>query len=136
MYSQIMIRRRSLIESVEIKNINIPPILKQIYLKRGIKTTKEIEWKTKNLLSYHQLSGINKATYILKNAIYQRKKIIVVGDFDVDGACGTALSVLCLLRLGAKYVEFIIPNRFKDGYGLTPRIINIAKKKKSKLLLQ
>lgn len=127
---QATIRRRSLVESVEIKNSNIPSILKKIYLQRGIKTIKETEWTTQNLLSYHQLLGISKAVYILKNAIYQEKRILVIGDFDVDGACGTALSVLCLLRLGAKHVEFIVPNRFTDGHGLTPRIVKIAEKKK------
>ncbi|MDQ1237493.1 MAG: hypothetical protein O5V64_325 [Wigglesworthia glossinidia] len=136
MCPQTIICRRSLTESNEIKNKDIPPILKKIYLQRGIKNTKELEWKTKNLISHHQLLNINKATYILKNAIFKRKKIVVIGDFDVDGACGTAISVLSLTRLGAKNVEFIIPNRFKDGYGLSPRIVKIAEKKKVKLLLQ
>ncbi|BAC24585.1 recJ [Wigglesworthia glossinidia endosymbiont of Glossina brevipalpis] len=131
----IKIHRISKIKSPEIENSNIPIILKKIYSNRGIKQLKEIDLKTKNLISYKNLLGIKKATDVLKIALIKRKKIVIVGDFDVDGASGTALAFLILMKLGAKKVEFIIPNRFKNGYGLTKEIVEFIEKKEGEVIV-
>ncbi len=66
------------------------------------------------------LSGVEKAVEILYNAFREGTRIIVVGDFDADGATSTALSVLAMRSLGCSNIDYLVPNRFEDGYGLSP----------------
>ncbi|EPE37867.1 single-stranded-DNA-specific exonuclease RecJ [Candidatus Photodesmus katoptron Akat1] len=104
----------------------IHPILKRIYINRGIQSINQLETTTKALCSYKELPGIHKAVRLLFLAIQENKRIIVVGDFDVDGATSSALSVLALRMLGSRNVDYLIPNRFKDGYGLSVQVVDQA----------
>ncbi|EGQ7695759.1 single-stranded-DNA-specific exonuclease RecJ [Vibrio vulnificus] len=105
---------------------SVPDILKRIYLNRGIQDISQLETAVKGLHSYQQLHGIELAVALLFEAIREQKRIIVVGDFDADGATSSALSVLALRMLGSNNVDYLVPNRFEDGYGLSPEVVEQA----------
>lgn len=105
---------------------SIPAILKRIYLNRGITDVVQLETSARGLHSYQQLGGIDKAVELLFQAIDEKKRIIVVGDFDADGATSSALSVLALRMLGSNNVDYLVPNRFEDGYGLSSEVVDQA----------
>ncbi|AQW57654.1 single-stranded-DNA-specific exonuclease RecJ [Vibrio owensii] len=105
---------------------SIPAILKRIYINRGITDVAQLETSARGLHSYQQLGGIDKAVELLFQAIDKKKRIIVVGDFDADGATSSALSVLALRMLGSNNVDYLVPNRFEDGYGLSPEVVDQA----------
>ncbi|WGY47859.1 single-stranded-DNA-specific exonuclease RecJ [Vibrio sp. ABG19] len=104
----------------------IPALLRRIYLNRGISDVAQLEKAAKALHSYQHLHGIDKAVELLFNAIREQKRIIIVGDFDADGATSSALSVLALRMLGSHNVDYLVPNRFEDGYGLSPEVVEQA----------
>ncbi|EGQ9297196.1 single-stranded-DNA-specific exonuclease RecJ [Vibrio parahaemolyticus] len=105
---------------------SIPPILKRIYINRGITDIAQLETSARALHSYQKLGGIEQAVELLFQAIQEQKRIIVVGDFDADGATSSALSVLALRMLGSNNVDYLVPNRFEDGYGLSPEVVDQA----------
>ncbi|EPQ8523936.1 single-stranded-DNA-specific exonuclease RecJ [Vibrio vulnificus] len=105
---------------------SVPDILKRIYLNRGIQNISQLETAVKGLHSYQKLHGIELAVALLFEAIREQKRIIVVGDFDADGATSSALSVLALRMLGSNNVDYLVPNRFEDGYGLSPEVVEQA----------
>ncbi|EGQ8123469.1 single-stranded-DNA-specific exonuclease RecJ [Vibrio parahaemolyticus] len=105
---------------------SIPPILKRIYINRGITDIAQLETSARGLHSYQKLGGIEQAVELLFPAIQEQKRIIVVGDFDADGATSSALSVLALRMLGSNNVDYLVPNRFEDGYGLSPEVVDQA----------
>ncbi|HIF5969435.1 TPA: single-stranded-DNA-specific exonuclease RecJ [Vibrio parahaemolyticus] len=105
---------------------SIPPILKRIYINRGITDIAQLETSARGLHSYQKLGGIEQAVELLFQAIQEQKRIIVVGDFDADGATSSALSVLALRLLGSNNVDYLVPNRFEDGYGLSPEVVDQA----------
>ncbi|ELA9865879.1 TPA: single-stranded-DNA-specific exonuclease RecJ [Vibrio parahaemolyticus] len=105
---------------------SIPPILKRIYINRGITDIAQLETSARGLHSYQKLGGIKQAVELLFQAIQEQKRIIVVGDFDADGATSSALSVLALRMLGSNNVDYLVPNRFEDGYGLSPEVVDQA----------
>lgn len=105
---------------------SIPPILKRIYINRGITDLSQLETSARGLHSYQKLGGIEQAVDLLFQAIKEQKRIIVVGDFDADGATSSALSVLALRMLGSHNVDYLVPNRFEDGYGLSPEVVDQA----------
>ncbi len=105
---------------------SLPPILKRVYLNRGVTDLEQLNKAAKALHSYQKLHGIEKAVELLYQAIQQQKRIIVVGDFDADGATSSALSVLALRMLGSRNVDYLVPNRFEDGYGLSPEVVDQA----------
>ncbi|HHG3484682.1 TPA: single-stranded-DNA-specific exonuclease RecJ [Vibrio parahaemolyticus] len=105
---------------------SIPPILKRIYINRGITDIAQLETSARGLHSYQKLGGIEQAVELLFQAIQEQKRVIVVGDFDADGATSSALSVLALRMLGSNNVDYLVPNRFEDGYGLSPEVVDQA----------
>ncbi len=105
---------------------SIPSILKRIYINRGITDMAQLETSARGLHSYQKLGGIDQAVALLFQAIKDQKRIIVVGDFDADGATSSALSVLALRMLGSANVDYLVPNRFEDGYGLSPEVVDQA----------
>ncbi|MHC6526324.1 single-stranded-DNA-specific exonuclease RecJ [Vibrio proteolyticus] len=104
----------------------IHPLLKRIYINRGIRSPDQLEKAAKALHSYQQLGGIETAVELLFEALKDQRRIIIVGDFDADGATSSALSVLALRMLGSHNVDYLVPNRFEDGYGLSPEVVNQA----------
>lgn len=104
----------------------IPPLLRRIYLARGIRNMSQLDKGAKGLHAYQSLHGIEKAVELLYAAIGSGRRIIVVGDFDADGATSSALSVLALRSFGSQNVDYLVPNRFEDGYGLSPEVVDQA----------
>ena len=105
---------------------DLHPILKRIYLSRSITSSKELELGLNQLIPPKKLAGIEDAVEILVEAISADASILIVGDFDADGATSCALGVLALRAMGARHVAYIVPNRFEFGYGLTPEIVKLA----------
>tara|TARA_R110000744_G_scaffold256325_5_gene371815 strand:+ start:4313 stop:6037 length:1725 start_codon:yes stop_codon:yes gene_type:complete len=121
----VQIRRRSPVSDDHLP-ASIDPTLKQVYAVRGITTEQQLERSAKALLHYKDMSGIDQAVSILATALAEGKRIIIVGDFDADGATSTALSMLALGMMGSKNHDYLVPNRFDFGYGLSPEIVNVA----------
>ncbi|MBE4584061.1 single-stranded-DNA-specific exonuclease RecJ [Vibrio navarrensis] len=105
---------------------SVPELLKRIYINRGVTDITQLDNAAKGLHSYQKLHGIDLAVTLLFQAIREQKRIIVVGDFDADGATSSALSVLALRMLGSRNVDYLVPNRFEDGYGLSPEVVDQA----------
>ena len=107
---------------------NIHPVLRRIYKNRNIDDVNVLEKSLNKLLPYHSLKNINSAVEILYQALQKQESILIIGDFDADGATSTTVAVKCLQILGAKQVNFLVPDRFKYGYGLTPEIVEKAER--------
>ncbi|ARN75398.1 single-stranded-DNA-specific exonuclease RecJ [Oceanicoccus sagamiensis] len=104
----------------------LPPLLQQIYSARGIASDEDIQTDLSGLLTPQSLKGLPEAIDLLVTALEQQQRLLVVGDFDADGATSSALAVLALTAMGAESVNFLVPNRFEYGYGLTPEIVAVA----------
>ena len=116
-------------------SLSCSPLLTQLYASRGITADSELDNSTKTLIHANQLKGMATACELLYQAYLTRKKIIIVGDFDADGATSTALSVLSLRALGFQNIDYLIPNRFDYGYGLSPEIVDLAAQQGAELLM-
>ena len=102
---------------------SLHPLLQRIYAARGVFSPDQAEHRLNRLLSPQQLGGIERAVALLAEAIRDDASIIIAGDYDCDGATGTAVAIRGLRLLGAKRVDYVVPNRFVHGYGLTPELI-------------
>ncbi|EEC0353653.1 single-stranded-DNA-specific exonuclease RecJ [Salmonella enterica subsp. enterica] len=134
MKQQRQLRRREADETVELP-ADLPPLLRRLYASRGVRSARELERSVKGMLPWQQLSGIDNAVEILYNAFREGTRIIVVGDFDADGATSTALSVLGMRALGCDNISYLVPNRFEDGYGLSPEVVDQAKARGAQLIV-
>jgi len=114
---------------------DLHPLLQQLYVARGIQSPNELVYEFDQLLPYHDLKQIEAAATHLVEAILQNERILIVGDFDADGATSSALAVSALKKFGAREVEFLVPNRFTYGYGLTPEIVEVAAKWKPDVIV-
>lgn len=101
-------------------------VLNRVYANRNIQSKEELNYSISKLLPFDKLKGISEAAKLIADAIKNELTIAIVGDFDVDGATSTTVAVKSLYSMGAKKVDFIVPNRFEYGYGLTPEIVNVA----------
>ncbi len=102
---------------------DLHPVVRRVLLSRGIHNAEDIELGLSKLHSPAGLLGLKSAASIVGDAIRSDSRILIVGDFDADGATGTALAVRGLAAMGAKYVDFKVPNRFEFGYGLTEALV-------------
>lgn len=116
-------------------SVSTHPLLDRLYRARHIKNTKELDRTLKSMLNPNQLYGIDQAVNLLVEAYQQQQKIVIVGDFDADGATSTALSVLALRQLGFSDVDYLVPNRFEQGYGLSIPVAEMAIEKGVQLLM-
>jgi single-stranded-DNA-specific exonuclease len=112
----------------------IQPLLARIYAARGIEQAAQLETALHRLLPYHHLKDASKMAALLADAIAAQKKILIVADYDADGATACAVAMRGLSTMGAK-VDYIVPNRFEYGYGLTPEIVRLASKSTPDILL-
>ncbi|WP_330960517.1 single-stranded-DNA-specific exonuclease RecJ [Photobacterium sp. 53610] len=114
---------------------SVHPLLKRIYASRGLRTDTDLERGARGLHSYDQLNGIDAAVSLLVHALQTHQRIIIVGDFDADGATSSALSVLALRQLGCRNVDYLVPNRFDDGYGLSPEVVEQAQARGAEMIM-
>ncbi|MYL26431.1 MULTISPECIES: single-stranded-DNA-specific exonuclease RecJ [Halomonadaceae] len=103
---------------------DLHPLLRRLYAARGVMDASQLDYGLASLARPEGFLGMETAASTLANAVMQGQRITIVGDFDADGATSTALAVLALTRFGAHQVDYRVPSRFTDGYGLTPGIID------------
>ena len=101
----------------------VHPVLQRIYAARGVLGPEQAEHRLNRLLSPQHLSGMQQAVALLADAIRSDTSIVIAGDYDCDGATGAAVAVRGLRMLGAQRVDYVVPNRFVHGYGLTPELV-------------
>lgn len=102
---------------------HVHPVLRRIYLARGIQSAHEVEHALERLQPPHALGGIVAAATLLAEAVSRDRSILIAGDYDCDGATGMAVAVRGLRMLGARRVGYVVPNRFEHGYGLSPALV-------------
>ncbi|MFV0596100.1 single-stranded-DNA-specific exonuclease RecJ [Shewanella sp.] len=113
---------------------HLPPLLRQLYARRGVMPN-ECELVLKGLLRPDTMKGLEQAAKLIADAMQQDKSILIVGDFDADGATSTSVCILALRMMGASKIDYLIPNRFDYGYGLSPEIVAVAASKQAELLI-
>ncbi|OCG26050.1 single-stranded-DNA-specific exonuclease RecJ [Gilliamella sp. wkB108] len=126
---------RKLPESLPEFSKDIPLLLQRIYALRGITSMQQLDYGTRNLHNYDTLNGTERAVEILYSAMKNEQRIVIVGDFDTDGATSTALAVKALRKMGCHFVDYIIPDRFEDGYGLSIAVVKKALLQKADLII-
>jgi len=112
---------------------DIDPLHARLFAMRGLTTADELNYRLAHLAPVSALENIDAAANLVISK--RDKRIIVVGDFDVDGATSTALVLRCLREFGFKDIEYLVPNRFEYGYGLTPEIVDVAAERSPQLLI-
>ena len=100
------------------------PVVKRVLLGRGVRDVAELSLGLQDMEPPARLGGVERAAELLADAVCEGQSILVVGDFDADGATGTALALLALRDMGAERVAFRVPNRFEFGYGLTVPLVD------------
>ncbi|MGY4676211.1 single-stranded-DNA-specific exonuclease RecJ [Pasteurella sp. P03HT] len=111
------------------------PLLDRLYRARHIQNSQQLDRTLTSLLHPQLLQGIEKAVALLVDAYQLQQKIVIVGDFDADGATSTALTVLALRQLGFSNIAFLVPNRFEQGYGLSVAVAEQALAQQVDLLI-
>ena len=114
---------------------DLPPLLARLYAARGVRCAEELDKGLARLIPFQRLKGIEEGVALLVDALEGGQRILIVGDFDADGATASSVGVLALRMLGAAWVDYLVPNRFEYGYGLTPEIVGVALEKRPDLLV-
>ncbi len=131
--------QKQIVRRVNVDDSHLPeqlhPIIKQIYASRGIQSATELELNVSQLCPIDALKGIEQGCQVLHQALVENKNIAIIGDFDADGATSTALMMEALRLFGSDNYQFLVPNRFLYGYGLTPEIVEIAFEQGAQLLV-
>ena len=120
------IRRRYADISSALQNAALPEVLKRVYASRGITDPGELALDLNQLLPPTSFKGVADAAELLADAIEGEARVLIVGDFDADGATSCAMAVSVLQQMGLREVAYLVPNRFEFGYGLTPEIVEMA----------
>ncbi len=105
---------------------DMPAVLARIYAQRKITDTRELEQGLAFLPPMDSMLGLDQAVAILADAVAEEKRVLIIGDFDADGATSSTVAVQALRMMGLTSVDFLVPNRFEYGYGLTPEIVEVA----------
>lgn len=113
---------------------DLPPLLRRLYAARGV-TAQQLSLDLKALLPPAGLKGIDAAAGLLADAIQRGQRIVIVGDYDCDGATGVAVGIRGLRALGAKQVGYVVPDRFRMGYGLSPALVELARAQNAEVLV-
>ncbi len=116
-------RRRALQGEPSGWSDGVHPVLRGIYAARGVLCPEQAEHRLTRLLSPHGMGGLEAAVDLLQQALRERWSIVIAGDYDCDGATGTAVAVRGLRMLGAAQVDYVVPHRFVHGYGLSPALV-------------
>ncbi len=103
---------------------NMPPVLRRIYAARGVRDPGAVDYRLAHLASPRHLGGLEQATARLFEAMDADQRVLVVGDYDCDGATGCAVAVRGLRMLGMRRVDFVVPHRMRHGYGLSPALVD------------
>lgn len=119
--------------------LNLPesmhPLLKRVYSQRNINDVEELELSFEKLIPPEQFKGINEAVQLLIDALKLQQRVLIVADFDADGATSCVVALKALRQFGFQHTDYIVPNRFDYGYGLTPEIVELAKTRNPDLII-
>ena len=130
----IEVLRRSVNTGLQF-NDSVHPLIQKIYKQRTISDADELELGLNNLLTPDKLMGIGDAVELLMIALEQQQRVLVVADFDADGATSCVVAINCLKQFGLKQIDYVVPNRFEFGYGLTPEIVELGRLKNPDLII-
>ncbi|HEX6265853.1 MAG TPA: single-stranded-DNA-specific exonuclease RecJ [Burkholderiales bacterium] len=112
----------------------VHPVLARIYAARRIRSALELKYESTGLIPPSLLKGIGDAAALLADAIQRKKRLLIVADYDADGATACAVGLRALRMFGAT-VDYLVPDRFKLGYGLSPELVELAAQRKPDLLI-
>ena len=129
------VKRRQTAIPEALKRTALSPLLQRVYANRGIKSAEELNLGLSGLLSPSALKGAADAAGLLADAIEGEARVVVVGDFDADGATSSALAVSVLRQMGLRDISYLVPNRFEFGYGLSPEIVSLAAEREPDLIV-
>ena len=119
--------------------LNLPdsmhPLLRRVYSQRNIKDVEELELGLEKLIPPEQFKGINEAVQLLIDALQRQQRVLIVADFDADGATSCVVALKALRQFGFQHTDYIVPNRFDYGYGLTSEIVELAKTRNPDLII-
>lgn len=118
--------RRELRDDIADSLDTLHPLLRRVYAARHVQSVKELDRAVEHLHPYQLLLGMEQAMPLLAEAVMKNQTILIVGDFDADGATSTAVAVRALKSFGAENVKYLVPNRFAYGYGLTAELVAVA----------
>lgn len=126
MVASVIIKHRQANHDVsqQLENSGIHPLLARLFSARGVKNTEQTDYRWGKLIHPKQLNQNEQAAILLADAIEQHKRLLIVADYDCDGATACAVAICGLRAMGAD-VDFMVPNRFETGYGLSPEVIDI-----------
>ncbi|QYJ74515.1 single-stranded-DNA-specific exonuclease RecJ [Shewanella sp. FJAT-52076] len=125
--------RRKTVDDSHLPN-HLHPLIKQLLARRGV-AADDCEQELSRLLRPETMLGLDKAAHLLADAAMASKRMLIVGDFDADGATSTSVSLLALKMLGIQGADFLIPNRFDYGYGLSVPLVALAVEKGAEVLI-
>ncbi|TPD55617.1 MAG: single-stranded-DNA-specific exonuclease RecJ [Thalassolituus maritimus] len=114
---------------------DLHPVLSRVYQSRGIANPDDLNLQLAGLIPYHEMLGIDDAVSALKPVVTEGKRLLVVGDFDADGATSTAVALRALRMMGAPNLDYLVPNRFDFGYGLSPELVEVAIERRPDLIM-
>lgn len=129
------IARRAIPENILPLSPELHPVLDRIYRARNVTTLQDLDYGLAQLHQFSMLSGMPIAVDLLAQALRQQQRVLIIGDFDADGATSSALAVRALRRFGFDHVDYLVPNRFEFGYGLTPEIVAVATDYRPQLII-
>jgi len=132
---QKIIRRRETAVEAARFSAAVHPLLQRVYSARGVLDDAQLANELNRLSPPQTIKGLAAASALIADSIECAEHILIVGDFDADGATSSALAVLALRAMRAAHVDFLVPNRFEYGYGLTPEIVAVAAQRKPDLLI-
>lgn len=127
-----IIKRRPLLTNATLSD---NPLLNRLYQARGVQSPQELDLSLKHLHNPNLLANIQQAAELLFDSFQRQDRIVIVGDFDADGATSTALAILALRQFGFEQVDYLIPDRFSQGYGLSVDVANSVLAKGADLVL-
>ncbi|MEK9542916.1 MAG: single-stranded-DNA-specific exonuclease RecJ [Luminiphilus sp.] len=131
----LTVQQRAVPISPALASSQLPPLLQRIYANRGIAGPEETDLALSGLIPPGALKGAREAAELLADAIEGEARVVIVGDFDADGATSAALAVSVLREMGLREVSFLVPNRFEFGYGLSPEIVALAAEREPDLIV-
>ena len=131
----LTVQQRAVPISPALASSQLPPLLQRIYANRGIAGPEETHLALSGLIPPGALKGAREAAELLADAIEGEARVVIVGDFDADGATSSALAVSVLREMGLREVSFLVPNRFEFGYGLSPEIVALAAEREPDLIV-
>lgn len=122
-------------EALQALPADLHPVLRRVYAARGVRSARELDHGAGNLAPPDAFQGLDAATDLLERAVREGWRILVVGDFDADGATSTAVALRALRAMGAAAVDYLVPNRFDFGYGLSPELVAVAAPRRPDLII-